>query len=193
MKKSLVTVMAVLLLAAGCSSTAPKAQAQHSAAPSRASLEELFAVSDFDKVMDLSFQQMPAMVQPQIQGSLESLPAAKRAAVQGVIEKYLNLMAQEINTPAIRGEIRRSAVEGSAKVYTQGEVDALIKFYKTPEGRSVMAKMPQFMQATMTPMMQVMQPKMQAFQQKYQAQMVREINQAACGRNICPMPRKTKK
>ncbi|WP_373755610.1 DUF2059 domain-containing protein [Neisseria sp.] len=193
MKKSLIAITAALLLAAGCTSTAPKGQAQHSAAPSRASLEELFNVSDFDRVMDSSFRQIPAMMQPQIQSTLEGVPVAKRAAVQGVVEKYINLMVQETNTPELRSEIRRSAIESSAKVYTQGEVDALIKFYKTSEGRSVMAKMPQLMQATMTPMMQVVQPKIQAFQQKYAAQMGREIGQAICGRNTCPMPRKTKK
>lgn len=167
---------AVLCLAAGLVQAAPA---------DKASVEKLFEVQNFDKMMDDTAKAMPAAVAASVQQTMPDVPADKRQKVQSIVNRYITGYMREVNDKNTRSEIRRVAVEGVQKVYTQEEVDAMIAFYGSPVGRSITAKMPQYLEATMTPMMNVMQSKMQAFQQKNGAKMQREINQAVCGKNTC--------
>ncbi|WP_416190987.1 DUF2059 domain-containing protein [Neisseria sp. CCUG12390] len=192
--------MALLAAAAlgGCSSIAesPKAGADVSSdrqAPSRASLEQLFDLQNFDKTLDDAFRQMPQAALAQSVNTAQGIPEDRRQAVNQVLQKYMNIISQEFNTPELRGELRRVSLEGAAKVYTQREVDALIRFYQTPEGRSVMEKMPQYMEAITVPMVQVMAPKTESVMKKHGPQMTREINQAICGKDRCAKAGRTKK
>lgn len=43
------------------------------------------------------------------------------------------------------GNIKKQTVDAAARVFTKGELEALSKFYASPEGRSSMEKMPTFM------------------------------------------------
>ncbi len=167
---------AVLCVAAGLAQAAPA---------SKASVEKLFDVQNFDKMMDDTAKAMPAAAAASVQQSMPDVPADKRQKVQSIINRYMSDYMREVGGKSTRAEIRRVAVEGVQKVYTQEEVDAMIAFYGSPVGRSITAKMPQYLEATMNPMMNVMQSKMQAFQQKNGVKMQREINQAICGKNTC--------
>lgn len=189
--RSIILAVFTAAAAGACSSSGVKpstAQTPAAAqqAPSAASLEALFDLQDFDRLISDSFRQMPAAAVAQAANSLTGVPAGRREAVEQVLQKYLTLMSDEINTPELRSQMRRAAMEGAGKVYTQGEVDALIAFYRTPEGRSVMDKMPKYMEATMLPLTQALSPKMHAAQQKYMPQMTKEINRAVCGKDKCP-------
>lgn len=182
----------------GCSSFGKKQNAGADVsvvrqAPSAESLEELLTLQNFDQVLDDAFRQMPEAALAQTAGSMQNVPADRRGAVNQVLQKYLTLMTNEFNTPQLRAELRRVSVEGASKVYTQREVDALIRFYKTREGRSVMEKMPQYMRATTVPMIQVMSPQIESLLKKYTPQMNVEINRALCGKDRCPTPARAKK
>ncbi|STZ76385.1 DUF2059 domain-containing protein [Bergeriella denitrificans] len=165
------------------------AQTPVSDVPSKASLEALFAVQDFDKILDESFKRVPGLAAE----SMPDIPADRRAEFNKVLEKYFGLMDREINTPEMRHEIRNTAIRAAAEIYTQAEVDALLRFYQSPEGRSAMSKTPRYIEAVMAPTAGIMQPKMQAFLQKYGAQMRRELNQAVCGKNNCAKAAQPKK
>lgn len=165
---------AVLCAAASLAQAAPAG---------KASVEKLFEVQNFDKMMGDAAKAAATAVSAQ--QSMPGVPAGKRQKVQNIINRYMGDYMREVNDPSTRAEIRRVAVEGVQKVYTQEEVDAMIAFYGSPTGRSIMAKMPQYMEATMSPMISVMQSKIQAFQQKNGGKIQREINQAVCGKNIC--------
>ena len=43
------------------------------------------------------------------------------------------------------GRIKKESLEAAARTFTKGELEALSKFYASPEGGSSMEKMPQFM------------------------------------------------
>lgn len=163
-----------LCLAAGLVQAAPA---------SKASVEKLFDVQNFNKMMDDTAKAMPASVAASVQQSIPDIPADKRQKVQDIINRYVTDYMNTVIDKRTQAEIRRVAVEGVQKVYTQEEVDALIAFYGSPTGRSITVKMPQYLEATMMPIVNVMQRKTQAFQQKNGAKMQREINQAVCGKN----------
>jgi uncharacterized protein len=60
------------------------------------------------------------------------------------------------------------------KTFTQGEVDGLTAFYKTPTGQALLTKMPAVMQNTLNEMQQMIQPMMQRIQHMQQ-EVVAEI------------------
>jgi uncharacterized protein len=62
------------------------------------------------------------------------------------------------------------------KSFTQGEVDGMIGFYKTPTGQAVLNKMPLVLQTTMTEMQGMMQPMIQRVQQMQQ-QVIAEMKE----------------
>ncbi|ASK27879.1 hypothetical protein BG910_09160 [Neisseria chenwenguii] len=159
------------------------------AAPaSKVSVERLFEVQGFDKLMDDTNKKMPETMMdlPAIQSKLAGVPADKQTAVRKVVTRYLTESLQSMTDKKGRKELRDLSIAATQKVYTQEEVDALTKFYESPTGRSIMAKMPQYLDAIMQPMMAMMQKNMQAFRQQKEPAMNREINRIICGKDVCP-------
>jgi hypothetical protein len=60
------------------------------------------------------------------------------------------------------------------KSFTQGEVDGLIAFYKTPTGQALLTKMPVVMQNTMSEVQEMIKPMMQHME-RMQQEIVAEI------------------
>ena len=60
------------------------------------------------------------------------------------------------------------------KSFTQGEVDGLIAFYKTPTGQALLTKMPVVMQNTMSEVQEMIKPMMQRME-RMQQEIVAEI------------------
>ena len=116
------------------------------APPSEESLERLMQVQHVDKMLDEMFAKVPALTidMVQKQGMLDRVPADKRQAVKAATERYLENMAADIRSPAFTGRFKALFAAEAAKTYAQEEVDALIAFYSTPVGQSVLAKQPQF-------------------------------------------------
>lgn len=167
---------AVLCMAAGLAQAAPA---------SKASVEKLFEVQNFDKMMDDTAKAMPTAITASLQQTMPNMSAAKKEKVNAIISRYMSDFMQRASDKKIRDKIRAVAIEGAQKVYTQEEVDAMIDFYGSPVGRSINAKMPQYLEVTMAPIMQVMQTETQKFQQQEAIKMQREINRVICGKNTC--------
>ena len=154
--------------------------------PSRASLEQLLVLQNFDNMLDDSIQQ----IEKQNLIDAKSLPARaqalsqeKQAALVQIMNRYVLESIRAINTPETRAEIRRLAIDAAQKVYTQQEVNALIQFYSTPEGRSIVSKQAQYFDAIYQPMMQVVMQKSQMLQQQKKRALSRELNQVLCSQN----------
>ena len=154
------------------------------ATPSDASLERLFEIQRMDALLDQSFQRVGGMVlaNPNIQNFLKDAPADKRPQLEAVLKKYANQSIAEINTPQVRTQLRKAALDGMKTVYTQEEVNALIGFYSTAVGQSIMDKTPRYLEATVKPMMDILAGKYT--QSNESANLRREIRQIMCnGKN----------
>ena len=154
------------------------------ATPSDASLERLFEIQRMDALLDQSFQRVGDMIlaNPKIQNFLKDAPADKRPQLEAVLKKYANQSIAEINTPQVRTQLRKAALDGMKTVYTQEEVNALIGFYSTAVGQSIMDKTPRYLEATMKPMMNILAGKYT--QSNESANLRREIRQIMCnGKN----------
>ena len=157
------------------------------APPSDASLERLFEVQRMDALLDQSFQTMEGIVlsDPNVQKFLKDAPEDKRPQLEAVLKKYANQSIAEINTPQVRAQLRKATMEGIKTVLTQEEVDALIGFYGTEVGQSILDKMPRYLEATMNPTMNIIAEKYEKSNQN--EKLVREILQIMCsGKNPAP-------
>lgn len=154
------------------------------AQPSDASLERLFEVQKMDALLDQSFQSMEGIVlsDPNVQKFLKDAPEDKRPQLEAVLKKYATQSIAEINTPQVRAQLRKAALDGTKTVLTQEEVNALIGFYSTAVGQSILDKMPRYLEATMNPTMAIIADKYKKSNQN--ANLVREIRQIMCdGKN----------
>ena len=157
------------------------------ATPSDASLERLFEVQKMDALLDQSFQSMEGIVlsDPNVQKFLKDAPEDKRPQLEAVLKKYATQSIAEINTPQVRAQLRKAALDGTKTVLTQEEVNALIGFYSTAVGQSILDKMPRYLEATMNPTMAIIADKYKKSNQN--ANLVREILQIMCsGKNPAP-------
>ena len=157
------------------------------ATPSDASLERLFEVQKIDAMLDQSFQMGGDIMlsKPNIQNFLKDAPADKHPQLEAALKNYLNRIVTEINTPQVRAQLRKAALDGMKTVYTQEEVDALIGFYGTAVGQSILDKTPRYLEATINPMMTIITEKYEKSNQN--EKLAREIDQIMCsGKNPAP-------
>lgn len=157
------------------------------APPSDKSLERLFEVQRMESMLDQSFQGLQhtqnfVLSEPNIQESLRNIPEEKRPQVVAILKKYAEQSVADINTPKVRAQMRKVALEEMKAFYTQEEVNALIDFYSTPIGQSVLDKTPRYVEATAKSMMPIVMKYAQA-NQGASAKMIREIYQIMCDRD----------
>ena len=131
--------------------------------PSEASIKQLLEAGQAHKLVDtMSTQMLGYMKQimqqatqgervtPEIQKHIDSFEAEMAAALREVLDW---------------DKLEPMYVRVYQKSFTQGEVDGLTAFYKTPIGQALLTKMPAVMQNTLNEMQQMMQPMMQRMQQ----------------------------
>ena len=119
---------------------------------------------------------------PNVQKFLKDAPEDKRPQLEAVLKKYATRSIAEINTPQVRAQLRKATLDGMKTVYTQEEVNALIGFYSTAVGQSIMDKTPRYLEATVKPMMDILAGKYT--QSNESANLRREIRQIMCeGKN----------
>lgn len=153
-RQLLLSVGAACLLACAPAFAAP---------PSQAQVDELMEAMDARKMID---QMLPALMQQSQQMALQAMPAEgsaeDRAKLERMMEGQHRAMAQAMNWDRLQPMFSRVY----AQVFTTAEVQAMIDFYRSPEGSSAMAKMPQAMQLSMVEMQPIMMELMQSFERE---------------------------
>jgi hypothetical protein len=140
--------------------------------PSEASIKQLLEVGQAHKLVDTMSAQMLGYMKQIMQ------QATQGERVTPEIQKHIDSLEAEI-TAALKevldwNKLEPMYVRVYQKSFTQGEVDGLIAFYKTPIGQALLTKMPAVMQNTLNEMQQMMQPMMQRMQ-RMQQDVVAEI------------------
>ena|SRR5215469_4707682 len=140
--------------------------------PSEASIKQLLEVGQAHKLIDTMTAQMEGYMNQVMQ------QATQGERVTPEIQKHIDSFEAEI-TAALKevldwNKLEPMYVRVYQKSFTQGEVDGLIAFYKTPTGQALLTKMPVVMQNTLSEMQQMMQPMIQRMQ-RMQQDVVAEI------------------
>lgn len=119
----------------------------HAAPPSEQDLEKLMVAMGAEKITE---QMIPAIMSQSRQVIEQSLPAdeEKRARAQ----RILAAQEAELRKMLTWSRLQPIYTQVYADTLTDKEVQALTVFYESPEGRSLMQKLPQIMQRTMAEM-----------------------------------------
>lgn len=59
------------------------------------------------------------------------------------------ILFEEMSSMISWEKMKTMMIKGYQQTFTEEEIQASLKFYRTPEGKSIMQKMPQLMQNTM--------------------------------------------
>lgn len=136
MTRKLLTYVLAFLLTCG-------ALAAYAQTPTDASIRQLLEVTDAKALM-LSTQEVKDQMMEQIKSQLHTLyPEAtpeQSAVIDQMMLEMMNLLSKEFSWDALE----QSVMGLYRKFYTQAEVNAMIRFYNSPEGQSIVKKMPEF-------------------------------------------------
>ena len=164
------------------------------ATPSDASLEKWMEVQHFDKEIKQSFKAgFSASLQPFVSKMIAALPPEKQVQVNEAWTRYLDGIKEGVLTPELMAKLRNDFKDSAKTYFTQEEVNALIAFYSSHAGKSIMDKLPEFMSKTNQQMMQNM-PKvaeLEAIHKRHETEFMKEIHQIICdGKNTTEICKK---
>jgi uncharacterized protein len=174
---SAVTVVRHALLAVAfmaCLSATPTAQA---APPTEAQIDALMDTMDMRRLLDDMFVQLDAMGENMGQQMLgENATPEQRESLRRIIARQQASTRKAMSWDTL-GPIYRRVY---AKLFTAEEVQAMIAFYGSESGRSIMHKMPQAMQLSMEEMQPIMQTLIADMQKTLEADL-QSANEGARG------------
>lgn len=126
------------------------------AAPTDASLEELFQLTDASKMFAQVTKQMDNVIQSNVHQATagQSLTPEKQA----IIDKMAQRMGEVVKQTVSWENLKPLLVNTYKESFTQDDVNAMLKFYKSPAGQNMLKKMPLVMQNMMAQMQTVMKP-----------------------------------
>jgi hypothetical protein len=161
----MVTRILLVLVLFTLASPAPALRAAGSA-PSEASVKQLIGIMQLRKSLDSLVAQLNKIMETAAE------QAAQGKALSDNAKASLDRCRTDVHT-LIRDDLAWAKMESVyvqiyQSTFTQDEIDAMIGFYKTPVGQSVVSKLPVAMQKAQNETMQIMQPMMQRIKQMQQ-------------------------
>lgn len=138
------------------------------APPSDASLKQLLAITQAQKLLDDMRAQIDSLMNNAIEQGLngQTPNAEQQQAITNMRKRMVALMQNALvweNVEPIYLRVYKESL-------TEEEVAGMLSFYKTPAGQAVINKMPVIMQKTMLEFQQIMSgwlPQMQKIQQDF--------------------------
>lgn len=115
-----------------------------SEATKRAAIEEMLTLTQVDKLIDPMLTQLEGMLESQYQQM--DVTEEHRPIFEKYNARMINLMKDEMAWDKMKGDF----IDLYMKVYTEDEIAEINRFYKSPVGQKMIAKMPELMQETMT-------------------------------------------
>ncbi len=138
------------------------------APPSDAQVDELMDVMRVKQTLDAMWPQVEAMQQQAVAqvAAGKDLTAGEQAEVQATLDRMMTNMRSMLAWDKVQPVYR----DIYARSFDDKDVTALVKFYRSDAGQTLLDKMPQLMQNTMVATQQLMAPAMQQMQREIEAQ-----------------------
>lgn len=134
-------------------------------------IDELFEVTQAQKMMDSIYGQMDGMFKQMVEGM--NVSESQKPILDNFFVKYNALIKEDMSWEKLKGPM----AEAYAKVYSEDEVKDIIKFYKSPPGQKMLVKMPELMHASMVivqDIMKDMMPKINKLQNELKTELEKE-------------------
>ena len=148
--------------------------------PSDESLNRLIELQDIPSQIRTILSSPSDIVKQYINRRLSNdneLTPTQRTALAEVLQRYTLRANREVfQSEEVLDELRRIQYDAMRKTYTQEEVDAMIAFYGTPIGQSVLRKQGEFAKTYMPSLISMIDKhNQQAFQRLWPEDLQREI------------------
>lgn len=126
------------------------------AKPTEESVRHLFDMMQTSKMIDTVMSQMDANLRGALERATGGQPlnAQQQQLHDDMRAKVLGMLKDELTWSKLEPQM----VEVYRSTFTRGEIDAMLKFYGSPSGRAIVAKLPQASQQ----MMQLTQERVRA-------------------------------
>jgi uncharacterized protein len=160
MKRWMVVVVVVMAMAS--------AGARADEASKQAKVKELFAVMHMDRSLD----RMRSAMQQQVQATAknasgtEQMTPDKKKIQQEFVDNSMKVVDENFGWAVLEP----AYVKLYADTYTEGDLDGILAFYKSPAGQALLTKTPELSAGVMQIVhghMNDFQPKMQSLQELY--------------------------
>jgi uncharacterized protein len=139
-RRKIVVAALIASLAAPLASYAAETDSR----PSEQSLKELLELTQtrsiFDNVLSQANDSAVAAISRATQG--QTLTDEQKKILSESRTRALALVKQQLNWDALEP----SVINAYRDTFTQQEIDAMLKFYRSPSGKAVVSKMPQVME-----------------------------------------------
>ncbi len=137
------TTGAVLVLV--CAAMSVPARADD--ASKRAKVQELFNVMHVDRMTE----QITSVVRKQLEASMRGLPGLAQATPEQkkLLSDYETRVMDLVDTNVSWKVLEPQMVQLYQSTYSEGEIDGILAFYKSPVGQSMLAKTPELTQKSM--------------------------------------------
>lgn len=140
------------------------------APPTDAQIDRLLDTMDMRRTMDEMFVQIESMGNTMGEQMLgEDATPEQRAALQKTMARQRDSMRKIMSWDTLAPIYRKVY----ARLFTSEELEAMIAFYGSDTGRSIMRKMPQAMQLSMEEMQPIMQTMIAEMRQNIEAEVER--------------------
>jgi hypothetical protein len=166
MLKRILVVLALGCAVVGAADSPSPASKGAGNPPSEASIKQLFELTHARQMVDTMMTQMDTAMNNAMQ------QVTQGQSVSPEVQKTFDQCRSEV-TGAMKEQFTWEKLEPMhvrmyQKTLTQGEVDGMVAFYKTPAGQATVNKMPAIMQESMTATMQMMTPMAQRIRRMQQ-------------------------
>lgn len=143
------------------------ASATQSQPPSNASIHSLLEATQAHKTIDAMVSQMDGLMRKSMQQAIgpQKFDAGEQKIMDGMINQLNDLMKQQLAWK----KLEPMYIDLYRKTFTQKEVDDMLTFDRSPSGRSMIAKMPALVAASMQTMqgeMKTLMPQLQKISQE---------------------------
>jgi len=115
-----------------------------------AKIEEMLQLTHVDRMTAQMLDQVKSMVAAQV--SKMDVPEEARKASAEMQQKMMDLVADRLSWAKAKPAYARIYSE----TFSEGEIDGILTFYKSPAGQAMLEKMPQLMQKSMAVGQQLM-------------------------------------
>lgn len=147
--------------------------------PSDESLNRLIELQNLPAQLRTAVPAATDFANQEITRSINSntrLSPEQRAALQRASEQYVSGMNREVfQSEELLNQMREISRDAMRQNYTQEEVDAMIAFYRTPAGQSVLNKQGDLTKTMMPPMMRLISQRYEQVSQRLTPQFRREV------------------
>lgn len=138
--------------------TEPTATTAEIPAVKLALIKRLDQAMDFDSLMKQMFEQMAPALTQSVRQATPKMNDEQAKAFAGVMSTVMTKYTVQM---------KAKMFDAYARVYSEDELRSMVEFYESPNGQSILKKMPQVM-AEYMPSVQAMMPAMMAdFQQGF--------------------------